>query len=187
MCETIPKFNWQSFHFKSNRNKYFIYLMTMMSRKILVMMVMMMMIMMIMTMMMMMIMTMMIMMIMMMLSTLLFYWSYTYRDLLAENLFNIFSFVYSSQPIRLRVSFLHVWEKRYAQSKSQTKCGGNCRLFINLEFSLYPYYWDNFRFSSWNFFFFFRINLVFYSVYKVFSKIQIPYFFLTLIPLSNLL
>jgi hypothetical protein len=36
------------------------------------------------------------------------YLSYTYRDLLTENLFNSFSLVYSSQPIGLRVSFLHV-------------------------------------------------------------------------------
>jgi hypothetical protein len=33
--------------------------------------------------------------------------TYTYQDLLTGNLFNIFSFVYSSQPIRLRVSFFH--------------------------------------------------------------------------------
>jgi hypothetical protein len=42
--------------------------------------------------------------------------SYTYQDLITENLFNIFSFVYSSQPIRLRVSFSHVSKTRPIRS-----------------------------------------------------------------------
>jgi hypothetical protein len=71
-----------------------------------------------------------------------FYLSYTYRDLHAENLFNIFSFIYSSQPIRLRVSFLHVWEKRYVQSEAAygslsrygtaTQCLRICVIFFTM-------------------------------------------------------
>jgi uncharacterized membrane protein len=58
--------------------------------------------------------------------------SYTYRDVSAENLFNIFSFVYSSQPIRLCVSFLHVWEKRYVQSEA-ISCVTKWLLFTELR------------------------------------------------------
>jgi hypothetical protein len=56
--------------------------------------------------------------------------SYTYRDLLAENLFNIFLFVYSSQPIRLHLLFLHVWEKWYLQSEATYRFSSRVRKTI---------------------------------------------------------
>jgi hypothetical protein len=42
----------------------------------------------------------------------------SYLELLTKNLFNICSFTYSSQPIRLCVCFLNVWEKWYVQSEA---------------------------------------------------------------------